>query len=987
MKKQFGATGSIMKAASSGHSLPRRRKRWLRVPDGDESLSEFLKDFEAAIDGGSGIFPLGPIPPPPKPCTKNRRSLNRFRRAWKVWSWAEQIRHIFNGAWTGPATTVGQKCFDASEGLQCRRLSSSTVATAGDRFHLRLLRAAAVQSAACRVSEEVAPTGMALWTRLRKNVSSVYGRAEIKCAYQPMRAHDLKELPAGAPTVSIEEGADAEVWEAFNCKERVLKVLTAAEQLELKDLQRRYDHCGGDDREWNLYHRRTDIRGLWSYEDEDDIRGEMRVAAALAVGRAKDAQQRKIMAAVPGNFCQRELSDILPGREELTDQGMMGGASLSRVRTKRRSFHWAGLDETQAFTSVVVPRFLALLQVGPCVSIESVPADLRKPGWNSKTRVRPVYLRLAMGGSHSVFILMNIHLRTVGRVLIANARLSRFRVLNRREVRLFDGEFSGEDGIIYVHVDDFVIGHNLQVIADLAAQEIETALRALGFLVTSEVGGVLRKFVGYARSASGKRLSLPAEKKGDLGRAFWNLSESYVVYPAAVHTVTSVYIWGSLLWRPGMSAAAELFRFNAAFLGFDGLVPLPELVRRELKMMWAMLPFLECDLGRWCFPAILCQDASGGDKVANPNWNGAYSLALCVPSVSLLQEMLFRQHAEGKLARKLAALESNGSLYAESIPRTCLPVKLFDGSTRWWSILSREFRKKVHINEGEAIPVVQWLRILVGNFEVGGAEVIDLSDNSATSGGVTHGRSPSVPQNHRLRQRAVVEAVGDVRLRTSWTPTIFQPADGGTRLGREDTAARRGVIEIDMTVPLVCCVGQSGTWKLLKDLLDEEATCVTWDNLGGRKRHIMLDVGFQYLISLIRTGQVGGVVWWQCTNEKLEQIRAKEVYQLLTLVVPDGLWCHVTNTQNSEIDFEFADPSLHTWSVTVATGDVYTLSSSRSLPWLKLPVLSSPSVTQLRREISSVFCDGLQRLRVSRLSTRTAPSRSACGAELEAGSS
>ena len=102
--------------------------------------------------------------------------------------------------------------------------------------------------------------------------------------------------------------------------------------------------------------------------------------------------------------------------------GMGGGSSLARVFVKDDHMCVAACDEDSAFTYVKVPAWMANWQAAPPM-LASTAWDLLGPELRDKilqpelTYVAPKYLRLAMGGSHSVYILMRINLQHIGKTL------------------------------------------------------------------------------------------------------------------------------------------------------------------------------------------------------------------------------------------------------------------------------------------------------------------------------------------------------------------------------------------------------------------------------------------------------------------------------------------------------------------------------------------------------------------------------------------
>ena len=88
--------------------------------------------------------------------------------------------------------------------------------------------------------------------------------------------------------------------------------------------------------------------------------------AILAVGRAKDSLQRKILAAVMKCFCWFRPEEIVP--PEFANLGMQGPAALACIaHTPNKPLHWGLTDNKQAFTSVEVPIEHRAWVAGPVI--------------------------------------------------------------------------------------------------------------------------------------------------------------------------------------------------------------------------------------------------------------------------------------------------------------------------------------------------------------------------------------------------------------------------------------------------------------------------------------------------------------------------------------------------------------------------------------------------------------------------------------------
>ena len=224
------------------------------------------------------------------------------------------------------------------------------------------------------------------------------------------------------------------------------------------------------------------------------------------------------------------------------------------------------------------------LQATPPILAKEVPAAYRQPTWGDDELITPFYRRMAMGGVHSVFLLMMIILRVMRRVLSTEPTLSNFTLLNTRSIRLGGRSFTLEHGVVYLCVDDVIAGHQCQDAADRCVVLIATALSEVGFVMANETEETLQKMVGVKPMRRPALLAPPELRLGDLYRAISFLEESTVVHPSVVHTVPSIYIWYGLLWRPSLAALFHIFRFVQTFVNCtDQMVPLWESVRVELR--------------------------------------------------------------------------------------------------------------------------------------------------------------------------------------------------------------------------------------------------------------------------------------------------------------------------------------------------------------------------------------------------------------------
>ena len=100
--------------------------------------------------------------------------------------------------------------------------------------------------------------------------------------------------------------------------------------------------------------------------------------------------------------------------------GMDGAGAINRVHAEGLAVEVAACDQSNAFTEVLCPKWFYPYQAVPPVVAAEV-WDLLPMAVQFRVAkhdlVSPVYMRLPMGSSHSVHILMSINLQIIGRTL------------------------------------------------------------------------------------------------------------------------------------------------------------------------------------------------------------------------------------------------------------------------------------------------------------------------------------------------------------------------------------------------------------------------------------------------------------------------------------------------------------------------------------------------------------------------------------------
>ena len=188
-----------------------------------------------------------------------------------------------------------------------------------------------------------------------------------------------------------------------------------------REIEEHYGFIGGTKQEYLRYLRRADVQQLWSWEPAERVKA---IAGVSTVLKKDGIKQRKLIMQCAANYAFQDPT----ARANL---GMTGGSALTRCHVPSDSMSVSACDEDSAFTMVRVPDWMRLWQAGPPVMAHEV-FDLLPEVLSDSLRnrphamVSPCYVRLAMGGSHSVYILMRINLQHIGMTLFSHVNRLKF---------------------------------------------------------------------------------------------------------------------------------------------------------------------------------------------------------------------------------------------------------------------------------------------------------------------------------------------------------------------------------------------------------------------------------------------------------------------------------------------------------------------------------------------------------------------------------
>lgn len=883
-----------------------------------------LKEILEGAGKSESVFPLRLPPPPPKPSSKSGRVRSRHVRSWVLWKDVYRVLAVFNDILNNPSgaevseagwsqdastdqhmTVSGPLSDDAVAMLDLDGLPVGAPARFKHVVQVDALTRcywSEVASAMQRVQEgrrhslKGSGTGVLLLTRLRKTLADLYGRTTTTSPYRPFISSLIKENPKGSPVVDGLGYIGGVFAATINEESQMLRTLTAEEEVSWAAVNKTYDIFGGPRQEWIRYLQSDAAHDLWHYDFADQCKA---CTGIVAVGRSKDDKLRKILAAIPFNLRMRLPKDVFD--RSLTELGMYGPGALAAVSAPSGSIGWVALDESQAFTSVAAPRWFWPYQGGPSVRASNIPRYFWPPGADAESLLRPQYKRLAMGNTWSVLILVVLHMEVCRRSL-ETARalpLRTFQIINQAMTAGVTLGLNSKNGVVYIHVDDMLFGHEQHRWAHAAAVVVKAELQRIGFIVDMTV--FPDKLVGVEPQCEPALLLPPLRRLGDLDRALESIEGRDRLHPPLVATVLGIWNWFALLWRPSMSMATSIYKWVEIFREAN-MAPVWKSVRRDLQRMRVMLPFLKANLSMATIPLLFSQDAAGGSPGTIQGRHGSFALSIGAVSRECLTYVLSRIVVKG--LNPTTVQEDSGTL--DVLPRTLLPTEV--AHAPWWTIIADRFRYSLHINEGESRSALRWAHIFLQRRRLWKLRWVDVSDSSATVGSWAKGRSPKFHLNKLQQRRAVYEGISGSRAAQCWIGTEDQTSDWGTReglallLGQSPNLFR--VPPPTRAVAVICWSAGPLLKQWCRTLSDGFSNLVyagVWEATKAGDNCLVTSKGWARLRSWLVTGRLCGVC-------------------ILAHGVPEGidddtkqLWlqrCSATLQQFSEMSQELSRPLL-----------------------------------------------------------------------------
>jgi hypothetical protein len=799
-----------------------------------------IDKLRVALAAEGSPLPIPPIPLPPEPSTRSGGARSRYRRALLLREEAERIRTTINDL--GEA-----QCADDSGPVGRRRLRQCDLVA--DDHYCRPWKLLLDRAKRMAEGTRAQLTGDNPIRDLRRKAGDLYVDSG-GASYVPFLAHLVAEPPLGAATVDMMRWLPSDLSVRYAAESQLFREPEVVEAT-LKAMNRRFTSVLGEHSEYVRYLCRPEVRELWDLEAASCAVATCSIASVM---KSDGISQRKILMVCPMNDAIKSVEDFIaadPG------YGLVSGTALSQARPINGQLCVGSVDESNAFTPVIVPTFWRRLQAGPRIRARDLPPDWVGGRFAPSDWVRPQYRRLAMGHTHAVYILMKINEMIVSDAAIVLRRSAQLAVcyLNVQAVRdrgiVLDAATVG----VYVHVDDFGVVGAFDSCVDATLDELGKQIRRRGFMFTLKQSGSVDRFVGLTPQVSPPAWLPRLERLCTLGAALLQVAAWRAVSARILQVVVAHYVHWGILWRPSLSVPHAVYQFITVHFDDPEAQPIWPSVRRELVMMRGLLPLLRADLSRPLSDTVLAQDAAGPSEDAACR-TGAFCLAAGTPPSSDIAVLGRRLELQGKAILPIHKLDSDIGLICGTsvVPRTILPASWFSDDAGWELLLARRWKWPMHINLGEARAGLAWLVALCRLPIAEGVDFIDLSDNLVTVGIWRHGRSSVYSLNQICRRRAAHEGAFGTRLLMTWIDTLHQPADGGTRPDVDGRLRLERPLWLSCRVFLELFACDSG----VTDACDAAGveTWEAWSVNKGPRFNLLDDKNVRRLLRLVGSGHV-----------------------------------------------------------------------------------------------------------------------------------
>ena len=354
------------------------------------------------------LLPLPRLLPPQKGSSRSHRLRARCKRKLMLWQSITELTDSLNWLDRGGRPQRRQRpppCALADlEGAQRRAI-------------LFLAREAWLMLQARR---EFPLTGaQALASVMRTTVRGTYSmKVRAETPHVRLKA-DLVDEPSDESFVPMLEALPAGEAAFYACEENVIDHIGKSTVL-FEEIQEHFGYVNGSLDEYARYFNRKDLPStMWSWGTAEEVKG---VAGFSQVLKKNGVSQRKLLMQCASNYWWGDV-------RRRQNHGLGGGAALALVHAPSTGWDISAFDESNAFTYIMTPpwmwRWCAAPPLPAALVREKLPDRLRF-SLEDDHPVYPMYCRLAMGGSHSVHILMSINTQILGSTLRRSSLLGTF---------------------------------------------------------------------------------------------------------------------------------------------------------------------------------------------------------------------------------------------------------------------------------------------------------------------------------------------------------------------------------------------------------------------------------------------------------------------------------------------------------------------------------------------------------------------------------
>ena len=370
------------------------------------------------------LMPLPQIDRPSKAGKRSSRLRHRQVSRMRVWQLASNMISALNALHTPhrqPQARTNRDC------------DSTELKLAWCSVHRRLLSNAQSLHAARRRFPSTGVRAVASLLRLTRR--GLYSLRTGESPHVPMRPLDMDE-PSCDQMVHMLDALPASEARFYSDEDGVVDYVGKSFQV-FQEIESRYGFVSGTEGDYAAYFQRPDLpTNMWTWTSSSRVRA---VMGFSTVPKKDPSRLRKLLMGCATNYM---WSDV----RERSQLGMLGGAALSQAFVPGGSWHLSAFDESNAFTFVMVPEWMFFWQAAPPLKASMVwnlLSDELKDEIGREGMAYPLYMRLPMGLSHSVHILMSINTAAVGRAIYASTTLE---ILDPIDLLLNEIEMEGETG-------------------------------------------------------------------------------------------------------------------------------------------------------------------------------------------------------------------------------------------------------------------------------------------------------------------------------------------------------------------------------------------------------------------------------------------------------------------------------------------------------------------------------------------------------------